>query len=503
MKKYTYILFAIVVLLFSCEDKLEKYHGSYIPSEKVFTSVEQAQAALNGAYYDLSHYEYYGRTLYAFEASKGPDFFVADAGNRFELENGYNESSKSSGYGPESWTRIYKVIMQTNVIIDNIGLLESEPAEYHRIRGEAFALRAISYFDLMRLFAYPPIQSIPGGEHYEAIYAHGVPLILSILDGEIASNEGPLRNSAEEVYGQVVEDLEVAIAELSNESVTSSPGYVNLQAAQALLSRVYLYMGNWPKVIEHGLAAESLGGSMIDQESWNTSYFKDFTSESIWELTYSEVDNLGGNSLNAIVRNPTIDIPGDSLDGTIASTEGYAGYGCFDSFRELLRDYPEDVRNYLICDTKQGDSAGVRKYIGKGDFHAAHNIPIIRLPEVYLNLAEAYAEEDQLSSAETYLNYVVENRTDSSYSAEDKDLTIARILTERRKELVLEGHNYWDKFRRHETFTREVKGNVSVDDSVIDYLLPQVVYPIPLAEMNANENIRTQQNPGYAAYTED
>jgi len=240
---------------------------------------------------------------------------------------------------------------------------------------------------------------------------------------------------------------------------------------------------------------------MIDFEDYTSNYYKPYNSENIWELQYSLADNLGSNSLNHLTRNPTVDIPGDPNDGSIDDDGiGYAGYGGNIFLRAVLNEVATDVRQYLICDNELGPETGIRKYIGDGG-HSIHNITVVRLPEVYLTLAEAYAEQNLLSDAADNLNEVYEVRTGIEYTAPaTKELIIADILKERRKELVMEGHTFWDHFRRAIPFDREAEGNVSNDVAYIDYTQPQVVYPIPENEMESNPNIRNQQNPGYSPY---
>ncbi|MCU4156188.1 RagB/SusD family nutrient uptake outer membrane protein [Carboxylicivirga sp. A043] len=499
MKNKLLIITLLLAVLWSCDDVLDKQPYTSIPDSEMFTDTEGAQQALNGIYNEISGADYYGRLIYAFEGSKGPDFYVEDTGNRFQEENGYRESSTLDGYANDAWDKIYSTIFLCNKMLANIDLTEGEADEIRRLRGEALAIRTLAYFDLMRLFAYPPTFSVPGGANYNDQYKWGVPLLLSQEDHINASIEGPKRVEAAACYAQITSDFEEAAGYLDGTSAAS--GTISYEAVNAILARVYLYMGEWSKVITAG--EKALGGtSMLGYAAYTSNYFKPYNSESIWEIEYSLADNLGSNSLNHLTRNPTVDIPGDPNDGTIADDGiGYAGYGGNIYLGALLNEVDGDVRQYLICDNELGDDTGIRKYIGDGN-HSVHNIYMVRLPEVYLTLAEAYAEQGtDLGKAAEYMNHVYEARTNVEYTAPATgDLIVADVLKERRKELVLEGHTFWDHFRRAIPFDREAEGNVSNDVAHIDYTQPQVVYPIPMNEMEANPNIRDQQNPGYAPY---
>ncbi len=497
--KYKILIFiALLGLTVACDDVLDKMPYTSVPTEVLFEDIEGANIALTGVYNSLSDADYYGRLMYAFEGSKGPDFYVEDTGNRFQEENGYRESSTLDAYANDAWDQIYSVVMLCNNILHYIDLIEGDADEIAEIKGQAYALRALAYFDLMRLFAYPPTFSIPGGDNYNDKYKWGVPLMLSKEDNENAVNNPPARDDAQKCYKQIVADFQSAVINLKG--VDNGPYFISERTANALLARVYLYLGEWDNVIAAG--EQALGkNSMLKYEDFNTKYYIPLNSENLWELGYLSTDNLGSNSLNSLVRNPTIDDPGSPDDGKIADDVGYAGYGGNIYLRGLLNEVDGDVRQYLICNSELGNETGIRKYIGDGN-HAVHNIYMVRLPEVYLTLAEAYAEQGaDLTKAEEYMNNVYEARTGFSYTAPaTSELIVVDILKERRKELVLEGHTFWDHFRRAIPFNREPEGNVSNDVAYIDYTQPQVVYPIPQNEMEANPNIRNQQNPGYAPY---
>ncbi|MBI9060946.1 MAG: RagB/SusD family nutrient uptake outer membrane protein [Marinilabiliaceae bacterium] len=508
MKNIIIILTFTLCLFSGCDDVLEQTPITSIPEQEMFNNIEGMQGALVGVYNSISSSDYYGRLMYAYEGSKGPDFSVDDTGNRFEKENGYGESSSSGGYASDAWNHLYETIHQCNSLlyyIDNT-TIEGEDDELKRIKGETLALRGLTYFDLMRLFAYPPIYSCKDGVLYQDKYKYGVPLITSLKQAKEVLINPIGRDLADDCYTHIISDFTSAATLL--EGINPVNGNISFQAVKALLTRAYLYKNDWTNVITHGEEAIAAGGSMLPYSSYKTEYYKTFSVENIWELAYITTDHLSTNSLNYLVRFPTVNSPGAPDDGDIASETGYAGYRGNKYLRAVLRaekdGYGEyrDVRSYLICDNDPGSSTGIRKYVGT-EAHYLHNITMVRLPEIYLSVAEAYAEKDNLPKAEEFFNVVFKARLDSSYIATDQDQTISDILTDRRKELVLEGHNYWDHFRKAIPFDREKKGNVSSDNDYIDFTLPQVVYPIPQREMEANPNIREQQNPGYLPYLTD
>ncbi len=510
----TAICFAL--LFSSCKDFLDK--ESYTDyDETILTKPEGIKALLNGIYDSFSNDTYYGRNMYGYEGSKGLDFFVRlSSGNTFERENRYAEATSSSGQASNTWITIYEAIRTATTLLENIdktnGLSEEEK---DIIIGEAKALRALAYFDLMRLFAYTPRFSIPGGAEYDVKYALGLPIIENmdminnVLQYEIR------RKTAQETY-QYIED-EFLAAKTLLYGKASPTGHLNYVGVCSLLSRLYLYMNRWDDVIlmgEEALTASQGKYSLIPYESYKTTYYKSYNSENIWELTYNLADHLGSNSLNSLVRKPTYNNPGAANDGQVSQDLGYAAYGLFPatvSFLQRTVNGVEDVRGYLVCDLGIANKnyKGYRKYVGEA-YHFVYNLPIIRLPEVYLNLAEAYLNSDSqdLVSAEKYYNYLRQARVkDSGFGTNDIETCLNLVLQERRRELMLEGHTYWDYFRRGQTFQRpELLENANKITIAFGTgksgSRTQVIYPIPLNELEANKAIRDQQNPGYDTYSD-
>ncbi len=517
MKKlFTLLAICFVFILSSCKDFLDK--ESYTDyDEHILTKPEGIKALLNGIYDAFSKDTYYGRNMYGYEGAKGLDFFVrVSSGNTFERENRYSESTQSAGQASGLWMTIYGAIRTSTTLLENIdktqGLSADEKAV---ISGEARALRALAYFDLMRLFAYPPRFSVPGGAEYDEQYALGLPIIENmdmvnnILQYEIR------RKTAQETYTYIEDEFLEAKAMLSGKN--SPAGHINYTAVCALLSRLYLYMNRWDDVILMGEEALTAGQgtySLIPYDSYKTTYYKANNSENIWELVYNLTDNLGSNSLNSLVRKPTHNNPGAANDGQVSQNLGYAAYGLFPATVSFLKNTVngvEDVRGYLVCDLGivNKDYKGYRKYVGEA-YHFVYNLPIIRLPEIYLNLAEAYLSSDNvdLVNAEKYYNYIRQARVkDSGFNSTDITTCKNLVLTERRRELMLEGHTYWDYFRRGQTLQRpELLENANKRTIAFGAgksgSRTQVIYPIPLNELEANKAIRDQQNFGYSTYSD-
>ncbi len=511
MKKiliYFIPILSLAILSTGCDKQLDQKPYVYYDRDFALGTFDGMKGLLNGTYEMMKHYEYYGRLIYAYEGAKGPDFFVRlNSGSRFERECRYSESSVDGGYSTVAWTRIYQAIRTSTLLLENIDDVEGDAYELRKIKGEAQALRALAYFDLMKLFAYPPLFSVPGYAKYNEKYKWGVPLIRDVETGTNVFEKEIRREEAETCYRYIEDQLLGAKTLL--EVVTPVEGHISYAAVCALLTRLYLYQERWDKVVETGLEALVVADNkhfMITYDNYKTTYYKPFNSENIWEIAYSVTDNNGSNSLNQLVRKPTYDVPGAANDGKVSESQGYAAYGLSNSAMNLFSSTPADVRSFLICDLGIDGKTyyGLRKY--KGDpYHFVHNIPVIRLPELYLSLAEAYAELEDWDNSVFYYNKVRSIRTgESGYTSTTKEGIINNILDEKRREFMLEGQTFWDYFRRGRVVNREIRENIYSSAATIVFGdKVQVVYPIPLSEMEANPAIRDQQNPGYTTYVTD
>ncbi len=119
---------------------------------------------------------------------------------------------------------------------------------------------------------------------------------------------------------------------------------------------------------------------------------------------------------------------------------------------------------------------------------------ILRLSKVYLNAAEAAFKSDDTEKALTYLNAIV-TRANPLKSVTSAELSLERILKERRKELVGEGHAFFDYMRNGKPVNRSGGWHLPMpeDTRIISPSDPRVALPIPQAEIDANPNM--VQNP--------
>ncbi len=489
MKKHIIIILSIFVFTACSEDWLTVEPSTALTPEMAFQSLDDAEVAMNGVYSMLftrtSGATYYGADIFTYGDVKGDDVRTFEPGKRTGSQYRYIETPESSTSG--FWTRPYFGLMNTNAILPLVdNLPATTPAEEARkvaIRGQALALRALFHFDLVRIYGPMPANGSPNDN--AAVLAVEV----------IPPDENRARNTVGELYDQIIEDLLAAIPLLTDSRVTD--GTINSWGAKALLSRVYLYNQQYDlafdmaeDVIENGPY------SLLTYEEYEESWFEGYASEGIFEVVFTPQENSDREGI-----------------GYLWEPGGYGALTLTDSFIELMEEDPDDIRNTVIQDDErviigyeeEEDEDGniievpvyrqgyVAKYPGKaGESTRINNSRVIRLAEVYLIASEAALKSGNQAAANQYLKELYDIRTDRDNDVGDVDLD--RILLERRKELVGEGHRFFDLMRNGLPVIRTGDDHfaLTLELQPDDY---RAIQPIPQFERNANPNM--DQNPEY------
>src|SRR5688572_6561018 len=367
--------------LFSCKKTLDMEPTNQVDASTSIKTPADALIMINGIVRSMSSTDYYGRNFILYGDAKGGDMTIPSQGRGSDGLYTFNHSATSgsfSGY----WSQIYFSLLQVNNLLQNIEQLEADGATgYNSYKGQALTLRAIMYFDLVRLY----------GKSYDLDKsAYGVPNITIPLK----STAQPLRNTVEENYNQILSDLKTAAPLLAK---TKSNGYVNYYGNLAMQARVYLYMKDYPNALK---AAEEIITSNVYThysnaarvDSWKAQY----GSESIFEIgVYPLEGDLGAGSIGAYHRKKG-DGGSTILGWFIAS----------DYFLNRLKEDAADVRWGVMKEDEFSTTANPRKgalykysgstaMAGDGKTTAtAVNLKLIRLSEIYLIAAEAALPTD-------------------------------------------------------------------------------------------------------------
>ncbi len=450
IKKY---LAAIALLsLGACSEKF--LEPTVSTSKDVSTNVSSLgdlQGIMLGAYDRMNQSDYYGRDYVVYGDVRSDNAFSSGSSGRF-VNIGQFVLQQTDANATDTWGQIYQVIANANIVI-NATVKDNESAQVQYVKGQALALRALAYMDLLRLYG----QQYAGG-------SLGVPLVTQFNNGELF----PARATAEQVWAQIGQDLQAAAENMDPalEDETASNTQITTGAVYALQSRYYLYVKDYARAAAAAKREIDSGEYTIaDAESYLESWAGSGGGNSIFELAVTAADNPGINGLFYIYQ---------------------GNYGDIEVTQDLYNAYEaKDVRKELYS-VKDETIRMVGKYPSAD---AVDNIRIIRYEEVVLNYAEALAQTNS-PEALTYLNLIATNRGATPYT----QATVDNVLLERRKELAMEGHRAFDLLRNgrgipyvdpRQTFTK----------TGIPFGSPALAFPIPLNEISANPNI--EQNDSY------
>jgi hypothetical protein len=487
-KKYIVRILGLSLALgvFSCEDKLNELRPEQeLTGDAAFSTESTTFSSLYGVYSTLQNYELYGglsQVIGDFQADNVE--FVGSFPTLQEINNFATVGTNSSIR--DLWQLHYRAITRANNVIANApnvedaGFSEEEKAQ---VVAEAKFLRALMYFQLSNFFSQP--YQVSGGTN------PSVPLVLEPFVGELSF---PARATLNEVHAQIEKDLLEAIPGLNTASEIEDPsearGRATVGAAQALLSRLYLYRENWAKAEEYARAVLDAPGYQLAS---NYGFYNANTSEDVFTIQNSAIDNgrTGSGGLASYYRPTTEGARGDApfSDNLIAA---YAE-------NKDLQGNIIDKRYTQLSSEGTGADGAVHLFTNKypDAVNNSDNAPVIRVTEVALNLAEAIAQQATTvlgaTEAIDILNQLRVRAGLPKYTVVSfltKDALVEAVLNERRKELAFEGFRRMDLLRYEKPLRTSGEG---ADKAVFGGNL--TILPIPQRELDINPSL--EPNPGY------
>ena len=461
--------------LAACKDALNIQPQQGIDLSTAFNSSQKVGAAVIGCYAQLDNSNLYGTDLILVPELMAGNGYITWRGsfqNYAQLGNHSQLATISNALG--IWRQAYATINQTNLVLANLAVV-SDSAQRQQFRGEVHFIRGALYFELVRLYAQ---QYQAGGGNTQA----GVPLNLS-PNNTIAQADVQLsRATVEEVYTQIVSDLQAAINELPALNVTRASAY----SAEALLARVYLQQGNFPAA--RAAADDVINNSGASLAGTLAAVFANRNSaESLFEIQQNDQNNAGTANAGLATF-----FAGYSPTGDQGILYGRSDVQVSPAFSNLYG--PSDVRgtdSLTILQTKKliylsdGNSRPNQLRTAKWRTYG-QNIPIIRLAEMYLTRAEADVRAGNAASALDDVNLIRQRSNATPLTA----VTLADVLRERQLELAFEGFRLYD--------LKRTNGIVRAATATNPALLandPKEILPIPFQEITNNANLT--QNPSY------
>ncbi|HCM76884.1 MAG TPA: RagB/SusD family nutrient uptake outer membrane protein [Cytophagales bacterium] len=467
MKKI-YLFIILLTSAMSC-NVLDQEPQEEISDQTAFNNAKGAEAAMAGLYSQLQKTEYYGRnfqilsdcssdisqSIGTWDFYREVDTYSIDASN-LEIKNFYEIA--------------YMGVNQANNIIANVpGIADLTDAKKDNFLGQAYFLRGLIFFDLVKMFG-----GVPGVAGNNGI---GLPLTPST---KIDESSYISRASLADSYAQVRQDLETALTLLpaSQANDGQSRARAVKGTARALLARYHLYMKEYDLAI--GYATDVIDDSRyIINPSFKDIFDGKLTTESIFELEFNTADQSN-------IR--TWYLP--------ASLSGRGDIAAHGDLVNEMKANASDVRGTMFGQVLNTDNTVSHYYPTK--YQKAGNIDnfhIIRIAEMYLIRAEARAIQGY-AGAEDDLNMVRNRAGLADYSlAVDGDLILA-IEKENKFEFAFEGHRWFDLVRTGRALTVLSSVNRKNSSTPISLSNPDyLVMPIPRDETLSNPNMK--QNDGY------
>lgn len=500
--------------------------------------------ALRGGYAGMRAVDVHGRTLPVFgDIMSDNTYQHALNTNRYTAYNSYNFNT-TDGNVLGLWTSSYTVILRTNQIINSTLPSSVNMDQY---RGEAYALRALCYFNLVRYFARPYTDN-PANP--------GVPIVTT-YDPELK----PGRSSIADVYTLILDDLTKAYTLMTK--FTNSSQF-SKYAARALQAKVYLTKGDMANAKTAAVDVITNGGfspltTVNHAAYWSNATIRTDKVETLYEVSADAVGNLAFDGLSYIFSQagnygdlvvsaelmpavtftaPPAASGGASATGlvvlnatgnvvSVTITNGGSGYSAAPTVGFSIVPFaggtlatgtatitggsvtsvtitnpgagytefigPTDVRRALYPNViRSGTSiASVNKYnVITGD---VSDTKVLRLSEMYLIAAEASLPGNE-ADALTYVNFITSRRNAPAIASTGVAL-YEDIIKERRKELAFEGDRYPDLMRLKRDVVRSLNYPAAV--RTVPYSNYRRILPIPQTECDANATIKAQQNPSY------
>ncbi|RLZ09231.1 RagB/SusD family nutrient uptake outer membrane protein [Faecalibacter macacae] len=476
-------LLALVPLFYSCdEERLDERPliGDIFDANNGMKNEEQMERFVIGAYSGLASGTNFGANILIYGDVISDNIFVSTTNDGYFLTENSLSWIGDSGFG--QYSALYTVIQRANFVINDTNLEETENVK--KLKGEAKIIRGLAYFYLVQLFSPNPTSGI--NQEY------GVPLKLELYTDPMATVG---RSTVDEVYAQIVKDLEEGGVEIGNLN-RGSKTYLSPTAAKFILSKVLLTRGR----SEDYSRAASLANEVLTSSPANFSriqsdqlydYFtatdvakSEEQNETIWEIEQTQINNLGVNShISAFYSN------------TGAHRSMLARQSFYNTFET------SDVRRALFNTSgtpASDDPKGVwlRKWprnttLNNVTSNYTMNVKVFRMTEALFVQMEAMAKSGQQGQAVALLNEFTASR--GSTITYNEGNVLQGILEEKKKEFIGEGHRFFDLKRNNLPINKGTNcGGARCDVDANDKIF---VLPIPRTERDLVPEIK--QYPGW------
>jgi hypothetical protein len=479
MKKNIFLIVVVTILTLSCKKSfIEVVPESTVSVDILYKTDKDFLDAVNGSYRGL-HVQY--QNFWIFGDLRGDDSKHEIPSNVPLFSTDNFTISVQAPLLKDTWSNYYGVIYRINNILDKISSLDvSVIPNKARYIAESKFLRALAYFDLVRIFG-------------------DVPLITSPIDIDAAYKKA--REKADKIYTEIIiKDLLEAENDLPLSYTGTNVGRATRGAAKALLGKVYLTQKDFVKAESKLREVTGMGYALLPNYVDLFDYTKnEHHAEYIFDIEYEEGIQLGNSFTNTFIPNSVQMAAFYKVNGNRGESNSVA-----DPLFTLF--VPGDKRKDITVGIKGGfiDGSGnfvallpttsqtyTKKYLTPvaTNNDSRTNWKVIRYADVLLMFSEALNENNKTTEALGYLNQVRTRAGVPVYSNLTKDDTREKIYLERRLELSFEGHRWFDLVRTGRAY------NVMQPYGMQSYM---TVFPVPHSQVQIiNDNSIFPQNTGY------
>lgn len=451
---YLLVIFLINFFIFSCDSQLDIKPSQEMDELTALANDANIKRVLIGAYANLRKPDLWGGHVLLYSEMLAANNEIRWTGTFNQPREMLNKSILTNNtFVTDTWSAANSTINITNNILEAIPRVDK--IDQDKVRGEALFIRAVVYFELVKLYALPYV----AGNSSTNL---AVPLILTPSRG--GENNGVVeRYTVEEVYKQIIDDLSIAEQILPD----TNGIFASSNTASAMLARVFLQMGDFASARD--AANRSINMALAHGKNLTAKYADAFNNESdspedIFTIQVNPQD--AENTMHLFYSTPEF----GGRDGDVSILEAH------------LDLYEKEDDRLLLFQERAG---ALRTDKWRAPYT---NVKIIRLAELYLTRAEANFREGTSLGA-TPLEDL--NRIRRRVSLPEKSsINLENILLERKLELAHEGHILHD-IKRTKGFV--IDNNTPALKYAFDH--PKLVFPIPEREMLANNKLI--QNPGY------
>jgi starch-binding outer membrane protein, SusD/RagB family len=493
LRRKTAILGCLTALsVAGCDQFLEPKPTDVLAPENFYRSAADAVAAVNSVY-SQAQWVYFW-IWYESDVASDDAFATPNYG-----ADGHQLASYT--FDPtlwsinDLWTNAYITINKANIVLDRVPPIVMDVTERNRVLGEAHYLRALMYFQLVRMFGDVPLM-----EHEAK----------SVADAQIP------RTAAAQVYALIVSDLQTAVNDLPPSYTGADLGRATSGAATSLLAKVYLNQKDYNNAAKYAGQVMSSG-----QYSLNARWLDNFkisleyvNPESIFEINYGAPEQTPGvvGSVQTLFTLPS-GFPGGDAYGLIQVNPDLIALYSANDQRGNGATYMTSPYVTALGDTATWgvpNGAAFHKWIDETNSkdmtarswqQMPNNWIIQRYADIVLIYAEAVNSGGTATngSAEAAFNQIRARAGIPTVSGLASTALTDSIRVERRREFAFEGQRWFDLSRwgildatvQAKTLQMQTlfPGETGVHGA------PSNLFPIPDGQINSNSLLT--QNPGW------